>query len=72
MWAISLYQMSLSPDHGWLKHRHPTGYCRFNPTCSQYTYRSIEKYGVIKGGWLGLKRIFRCNPWSPGGHDPVP
>lgn len=70
--AIKLYQKTLSPDHGWFKHHHPTGYCRFTPTCSQYTYQSVTKYGVIKGGWLGLKRIFRCNPWSAGGHDPVP
>jgi len=38
--------------------------CRFQPTCSQYTYQAIEKYGIIKGCWLGLKRVIKCHPWS--------
>ena len=46
--------------------------CRFTPTCSQYTYEAIEKYGFWKGAWMGARRIARCNPWNPGGHDPVP
>jgi len=45
--------------------------CRFTPTCSQYTYQAILKYGIIRGGVLGLKRIIRCHPWSGGGYDPV-
>jgi putative membrane protein insertion efficiency factor len=45
--------------------------CRFNPTCSEYSYQAVEKYGVIKGLFLGLKRIIRCHPWSRGGNDPV-
>ncbi|MBX7133303.1 MAG: membrane protein insertion efficiency factor YidD [Fimbriimonadaceae bacterium] len=46
--------------------------CRFTPSCSQYTKIAIEKYGLMKGSWMGLKRICRCNPFHPGGHDPVP
>ncbi|PJB78676.1 MAG: membrane protein insertion efficiency factor YidD [Acidobacteria bacterium CG_4_9_14_3_um_filter_49_7] len=46
--------------------------CRFTPTCSQFGYEAIEKYGSWKGGWLALKRICRCNPFHRGGHDPVP
>jgi putative membrane protein insertion efficiency factor len=46
--------------------------CRFYPTCSHYGYEAIEKYGPIKGGWLAVKRISRCHPFNPGGHDPVP
>ncbi|HLL60536.1 MAG TPA: membrane protein insertion efficiency factor YidD [Candidatus Nitrosocosmicus sp.] len=45
--------------------------CRFEPTCSQYTYQAVEKYGVIKGLVLGLKRIIRCHPFSKGGFDPL-
>lgn len=50
--------------------RHPT--CRFSPTCSQYMYDAIKKYGTIRGILLGLKRILKCHPWSQGGLDPVP
>ncbi|MGB9749618.1 MAG: membrane protein insertion efficiency factor YidD [Caldisericia bacterium] len=46
--------------------------CRFTPTCSQYTFEAVEKYGPIKGLFLGIKRILRCNPFFPGGDDPVP
>lgn len=68
---ISLYQKTLSPDHGAFKHRHPYGYCRFTPTCSEYGYEAIQKKGVIKGVFLALWRILRCNPWNKGGFDPV-
>ncbi len=46
--------------------------CRFYPTCSQYAKEAILKYGIIKGGWLSMKRICRCHPLNPGGYDPVP
>ncbi len=47
--------------------------CRFNPTCSAYAYEAINKYGVLKGGWLTLKRLLRCNPFYKGDlYDPVP
>ncbi len=46
--------------------------CKYYPTCSHYGYQAIYKYGVIKGGWLTIKRLARCNPFSDGGIDPVP
>ncbi|HHT51182.1 MAG TPA: membrane protein insertion efficiency factor YidD [Eubacteriaceae bacterium] len=46
--------------------------CRFNPTCSEYTYQAIEKYGLIKGIYLGVKRILKCHPFHIGGNDPLP
>lgn len=45
--------------------------CRFEPTCSEYTRQAVEKYGALKGTWMGLKRILRCQPFCKGGHDPV-
>jgi uncharacterized protein len=70
--AIRLYQKTLSFDHGPLKNIFAFWGCRYYPSCSEYTYQAIEKYGVIKGGWLGLKRILRCHPFASGGHDPLP
>jgi uncharacterized protein len=45
--------------------------CRFEPTCSEYAREAVEKYGALKGTWMGLKRILRCQPFCKGGHDPV-
>ena len=70
--SIRLYQTFISPDHGGiLKFFKPLGACRFHPTCSEYSYQAIEKYGIIKGSWLSFKRVLRCNPFNPGGNDPL-
>ncbi|WP_106568886.1 membrane protein insertion efficiency factor YidD [Cecembia rubra] len=61
---ILFYQYLISPLFP------PT--CRYNPTCSQYSKEAIMKHGVLKGGWLAIKRIASCNPWGGHGHDPVP
>jgi putative membrane protein insertion efficiency factor len=50
----------------------PPDTCRFYPSCSHYSYQAIYKYGIIKGGWMAIWRILRCNPFNPGGYDPVP
>lgn len=64
LWLIRFYQRSISP-------RHPAC-CRFIPTCSQYALEAIQRYGALKGGYLALRRILRCNPFCKGGYDPVP
>jgi putative membrane protein insertion efficiency factor len=46
--------------------------CRFTPSCSAYAIQAIERHGPVKGMWLAARRILRCNPFTPGGHDPVP
>ncbi len=68
---ISLYQKTLSPDHGLLKARFPYGYCRHYPSCSEYSKQAITKYGLIKGGWMGINRVVRCNPFSKPSVDTI-
>jgi uncharacterized protein len=63
IFLINFYQKVISP---WTPKT-----CRFYPTCSEYTKIAIIKHGVIKGGWMGIKRISRCHPFNPGGYDPV-
>jgi len=50
----------------------PRGVCRFTPTCSQYAKEAINKYGVLKGGWLTVVRLSKCHPFHVGGYDPLP
>lgn len=68
---IRLYQCTLSFDHGFLAVFFPDGYCQYHPTCSEYTVNSIMRHGLLRGSIKGLWRIFRCNPFSKGGYDPV-
>ena len=64
IFLIRIYQKVISPLF--------SSSCRFTPTCSQYSIESIEKFGAIKGIYLGFKRIIKCNPWGGHGYDPVP
>ena len=61
---IRAYRYFLSPFLG--------SNCRYYPSCSAYAQESIERFGVIKGGWMATRRITRCHPWHEGGYDPVP
>ena len=61
---IRAYQLLLSPILG--------ENCRHVPTCSQYSVQAIKEWGSLKGLWISLKRIFRCNPWGTKGYDPIP
>ncbi|MEM1302242.1 MAG: membrane protein insertion efficiency factor YidD [Pseudomonadota bacterium] len=63
-WPVKAYRLIGSP---WVGH-----YCRYQPTCSAYALEALEKHGAVKGGWLALRRIGRCNPWGGSGYDPVP
>ncbi len=61
---IRIYQKAISPLF--------PGSCRYTPTCSQYSIEAIKNHGILKGLYLGLKRIIKCNPWGGCGYDPVP
>lgn len=61
---VRIYQKAISPMLG------PK--CRYTPTCSEYTVQALKKYGLIRGGWLSIKRISSCHPWGGSGYDPVP
>lgn len=62
--VIKAYQYAISPLLG--------AHCRFHPSCSTYALEALERHGVLSGGWLVVRRLARCHPWSPGGYDPVP
>jgi uncharacterized protein len=64
MGLIRVYQWTLSPLLG------PR--CRFYPSCSCYAHTAIERYGAVRGTWIGAKRLLRCHPFAEGGYDPVP
>lgn len=68
---IKLYQRTLSPDHGWFRAKWPYGYCRYQPTCSQYAIDAIEQRGALRGSILAAWRIIRCNPFAQPGVDPI-
>ncbi|OGV73576.1 MAG: membrane protein insertion efficiency factor YidD [Methylophilales bacterium RIFCSPHIGHO2_02_FULL_57_10] len=64
IWLIKAYRAGLSPMLG--------SNCRFTPTCSRYAIEALQAHGALYGSWLSLRRVLRCHPWHPGGHDPVP
>lgn len=63
LFLIRLYRLTISPLLGLA--------CRFSPSCSVYMMEALKKYGLFKGGWRGVKRLCKCHPWHPGGHDEV-
>jgi uncharacterized protein len=62
--AVIAYQWTLRPFIG--------AHCRFHPSCSHYALEALETHGALRGAWLAGRRVLRCNPWHPGGYDPVP
>jgi uncharacterized protein len=64
IWPIRFYQYAISPFMA--------PHCRYHPTCSEYAATAVNRHGVPRGLWMGIKRIARCHPWAEGGYDPVP
>lgn len=64
LWCLRFYRQRISPC------KRPC--CRFIPTCSEYAYTAVERYGALKGGGMAVRRVLRCNPFCKGGYDPVP
>ena len=64
IFLVKFYQYTISP--------YTPASCRYSPSCSHYTIKALKKYGLFKGGWLSLKRIFSCHPWGGKGYDPLP
>lgn len=62
--AVVAYQWTLRPFIG--------HHCRFQPSCSHYALEALTEHGALRGSWLSARRVLRCNPWHPGGYDPVP
>ncbi len=70
--VIRIYQKLLSFDHSFWAQPEKYRVCIYHPSCSEYAYQAIDKYGIFKGTILGIKRISRCHPMARGGYDPVP
>jgi len=72
LFLIRFYQRYLSFDCGFFKRLFLTGKtCRFTPSCSEYFYQAVFRYGIITGSLKGVKRVIKCNPWNDGGDDPL-
>jgi putative membrane protein insertion efficiency factor len=61
---VKAYRIALSPMLG--------SNCRFTPSCSRYAIEALRAHGTLRGSWLAFRRVLRCHPWHPGGHDPIP
>ncbi|HVN12442.1 MAG TPA: membrane protein insertion efficiency factor YidD [Kineosporiaceae bacterium] len=61
---LRIWQLVVSPVYGQT--------CRFYPSCSSYALEAVDRHGLVRGGWLAVRRLGRCHPWNPGGVDPVP
>ncbi|MFH0853493.1 MAG: membrane protein insertion efficiency factor YidD [bacterium] len=69
---IRIYQKTISPDHGWFKYRHPYGFCKYYPTCSEYSKQALSRFGPRKGILLAIKRLIKCHPLAQSRVDLVP